>query len=74
MSERKWVVSKTCFCEHVNTKVALETELVYPADMLPDQPARVLAHRCSQGLFCNQNAKSSCIWAGTNPGYDPFRS
>jgi hypothetical protein len=52
--------------------VALEADLVYPADMLPDQAPRVLAHRCSMGLECNQDSRPSCLWAGTNPGVDPF--
>ena len=73
MSERSWEVSKTCVCEHIHQRVALETELVFPAEVLPDQPARVLAHRCSLGMICNQTSKPACIWAGTNPGYDPFR-
>jgi hypothetical protein len=73
MSERIWEVSKSCYCEHVKGTVALETEVVYPGDYLPDQPARVLAHRCSHGMSCNQGSKTSCVWSGTNPGYDPFR-
>jgi hypothetical protein len=73
MSERIWEVSKTIFCEHVNEKVSLETEVVYPGDFLPDQPPRILAHRCSHGMSCNQVSKPACNWAGSNPGYDPFR-
>ncbi len=73
MSERVWEISKTCICEHLNRKVALETEVVYPGEHLPDQPPRVLAHRCSRGILCNQTSKPACVWAGTNPGYDPFR-
>ncbi len=73
MSKRMWEVSKVCYCEHVNEQVALETEVVYPGEHLPDQPARVLAHRCSHGLSCNRDSRPACNWAGTNPGYDPFR-
>ena len=51
--------------------VALEAEIVYPADWLPDEP-RVLAHRCSHGLDCNLDGRSSCLWSGTNPVIDPF--
>jgi hypothetical protein len=40
---------------------------------LPDQPARITAHRCSNGLECNQEDKHSCTWAGTNPDFDPYR-
>ena len=73
MSVRTWEVSKTCYCEQAKATVSLETEVVYPGEQLPDQPARVLAHRCSHGLGCNQNASAGCIWSGTNPVYDPFR-
>ncbi len=71
MAERIWETSKVCFCEHVQQQVALEVEVIYPVDYLPDPP-RVRSHRCSHGLDCNQSAKASCIWAGTNPLYDPF--
>jgi hypothetical protein len=54
-------------------EVALEAEMLYPMDELPDPP-RVLSHRCSHGQECNQLGKAACVWAGTNPDYDPFRS
>jgi hypothetical protein len=73
VTERIWEVSKICFCEHAGQEVALEKEVVYPAEFLPDQPPRILARRCSHGLMCNRYAKPTCIWAGTNPDYDPFR-
>jgi hypothetical protein len=72
MAERIWEVSKVCFCDHVKQEVALEAEVLHPADFLPDPP-RVLAHRCSQAVQCNQFSQPACIWAGTNPDYDPFR-
>ncbi len=72
MAERTWEVSKVCFCDHVKREVALEAEVLYPADNLPDPP-RVLSHRCSLGMQCNQFAQPACIWAATNPDYDPFR-
>jgi hypothetical protein len=72
MAERTWEVSKVRFCDQVKRKVALEAEVLYPADSLPDPP-RVLSHRCSLGMQCNQFAKPACVWAGTNPDYDPFQ-
>jgi len=72
MAEKVWQPIKVCFCEHVGEDVAFEAELVYPADFLPDQGPRVLAHRCSHGMACNQDGRPSCIWAGTNPAVDPF--
>ena len=71
MALRTWEVSKICFCEHIKREVALEIEVVYPADILPESP-RVLSHRCSEGLICNQFSKPACVWAGTNPEHDPF--
>jgi len=72
MAERTWEVSQVCFCDHVKKNVTLESEVLQPADFLPDPP-RVLSHRCSLARECNQFAQATCIWAGTNPDYDPFR-
>jgi hypothetical protein len=72
MSSKSWQVIKTSYCHHVDQRVGLEAELVYPAEWLPEQAPRVLAHRCSQGVNCNLDGRPSCIWAGTNPAFDPF--
>ena len=72
MSVKTWQPIKSCFCHHVGQDVALEAELVYPPEWLPDQNPRVNAHRCSQALVCNLDGRPSCIWAGTNPAVDPF--
>lgn len=72
MTEKSWQSLKVCYCQHVGQDVALEAEVVYPADMLPDQSPRILAHRCSQGMACNQDGRPSCMWAGSNPTFDPF--
>ena len=73
MSMREWQSVKYCYCQHVGFNVSLEAEVVIPSDLLPDQPARVLSHRCSNGLDCNLDGRPSCIWAGTNPAFDPFK-
>jgi hypothetical protein len=67
-----WKTMKSKNCERVHEVVSLEARVVYPADFLPDQPPRILAHRCSKGLECNQMNSPTCMWAGTLPGYDPF--
>jgi len=72
MAVKTWEAVKIRFCEHAGAEVALEAEMVYPIDILSDQPARLLAHRCSRGVECSQNSQPSCVWAGTNPDYDPF--
>ena len=48
MAVRKWEVVQTCFCDHVEQNVALETELVFPGDFLPDQNPRVHGYCCSK--------------------------
>jgi hypothetical protein len=71
MAERIWQTTKECFCEHVMRVVSLDAEMIYPIDVLPDPP-RVRSHRCSLGMECNQSSKWSCVWAGTNPNFDPY--
>ncbi len=71
MTSETWQPIRICYCHHVQQDVALEAEIVYPVDFLPDQP-RVVAHRCSHGLDCNLDGRVSCLWAGTNPVIDPF--
>ena len=67
-----WKTIKNTGCERVGEIVSLEARVVYPAEWLPDQPPRILAHRCSKGMECNQMNTPTCMWAGTLPGYDPF--
>ncbi len=72
MSTKTWEVLKSCYCHHIGQQVALEAQVVYPSDILPDPSPRVLAHRCSKGMDCNLGGRASCVWAGTNPAFDPF--
>lgn len=72
MAYKNWQVVKVRYCEHAGTEVSMEAELVFPAEFLPDQQPRVLAHRCSRAIACNLDGRASCVWAGTNPLYDPF--
>ncbi len=72
MAIRKWQPIKTCYCQHVDQEVTLEIEVVLPAEWLPEQKARIIAHRCSHALACNLDGRPSCIWSGTNPMIDPF--
>lgn len=71
MAYRKWEVLRVKYCEHVGHEIALEVDVVYPADHLPEQPPRVRARRCSNALECNQFDKPVCIWCGTNPNHEP---
>ncbi len=72
MAFRTWQSLKSQYCTHAEEEVFLEAEVVYPAEFLPDQPGRVLAHRCSHGILCNCISSAGCVWSGVNPSYDPF--
>jgi hypothetical protein len=72
MATRSWQSIKVRYCEHVEKDVDLEAHLVYPSDQLPDQPAHVMSHRCSEAVQCMLMNKPSCVWAGSNPAFDPF--
>lgn len=72
MERLTWSPIRRQYCERMKVDVALEAHLVYPVDPLPDQPARVLGHRCSHGLDCSQQDRPTCCWAGSLPGYDPL--
>jgi len=71
MTLRTWQVQKLKYCEHVGHEIALEAEVVYPAENLPEQAPRVLPHRCSNALECNMMDKAVCALCGTNPDYHP---
>lgn len=72
MTEAMWQTIKVHYCNRVGSEVSFEAQVVLPSDIMPDQPARVVAHRCSFGSQCNLDGTPSCVWAGTNPNYDPF--
>jgi hypothetical protein len=73
MAEETWVTEKLRYCEHAGCEVALEADSVFPADHLPDQPARVRIHRCSHSDACCDDERPACVWNGTNPNFDPFK-
>jgi len=71
MTEKKWLLEKIHYCEHVGLEVKFEVQVVYPAENLPDQPPHVIAHRCSKALECNQMDKQVCAYCFTNPDVKP---
>lgn len=71
MTLKTWQVEKIQYCEHVGHEIALEAEMVYPAEHLPEQAPRVVAHRCSNALECNVLDKPACAYCGTNPNQNP---
>lgn len=70
MAETIWQVEKIAYCAHAGREIAIETAVVYPAEHLPDQPPRILARRCSNGIECNLLEKAACALCGTNPSLD----
>ena len=71
MAQKMWQISKISYCEHVGQEVALEVEVVYPAEQMPDQPPHVIANRCSKALECNKLDKMACAYCFTNPDQIP---
>lgn len=71
MAEKSWEVIKIRYCDRVGHKVSIESEVILPADHLPDSP-RVVAHRCSDAINCNLVEKPACAWCGTNPNHQPL--
>ncbi|MCC6147522.1 MAG: hypothetical protein IT308_08145 [Anaerolineaceae bacterium] len=72
MAVKTWKVVKVRYCNHTRQEVSLHAEVVYPAEWLPEQPPRILSHRCSRAVQCNLFETPACIWCGTNPCHDPF--
>jgi hypothetical protein len=73
MAVRQWETLKIVYCEHACKNVGLEAEVIYPADTVFESQPRVVAHRCSSAYECATLNQASCVWAGTNPNYDPFQ-
>ncbi len=46
MREEIWKPLKRAQCDGTGEEVALEVRVIYPAEVLPDQPSPILAHRC----------------------------
>lgn len=72
MAEKRWESIKVRYCERAQAEVTLDAQIIYPAEIMPDQSPRVVGHRCSHAFGCNLDGRPSCVWAGTNPAYDPF--
>lgn len=72
MVTRVWQPIKVLHCKNFGGEISLEAEVLYADERLPDQAPRIVAHRCSKGAECGLMSEVSCVWAGTNPSYDPF--
>jgi hypothetical protein len=73
MATKVWESIKVRYCEHAEDEVSLEAQVVYPSEWLPEQPPQVVSHRCSHAFACTLDNRPSCIWAGTQPAFDPFK-
>jgi hypothetical protein len=73
MTDRRWIATRTIYCDRLGGQVALLEERIYPDDRLPDvgAPYQVHQKKCAHWLECNL-AGIPCCWSGINPGYDPF--
>lgn len=69
MAQKKWQIRKTIHCEYAGRDVVFETQIIIPSESLPDQPPRVIAHRCSNAIECNKIEKMTCALCGTNPNH-----
>ena len=69
---KTWQIEKIKYCEHVGHEIAMEVEVIYPSEILPDPRPLVVAHRCSNAVACNMFDKAVCKWCGTNPDHDPM--
>ncbi len=64
-------VEKSAYCERLRENVVIEIEMAYAAENLPDYAPRILAKRCVRAVECNGDERSSCIFCGTNPNFNP---
>ncbi|HWQ46090.1 MAG TPA: hypothetical protein VN376_04440 [Longilinea sp.] len=71
MVVRGWETVKVRYCKTADCNVALQVELLYPNDVLPDG-ARINGERCSHGNDCLRMDAGRCKWSGQNPDFDPF--
>lgn len=73
MVDQVWEVIQVKYCERASSKVGLEVRMIYPPEVLGEQPARLASHRCSNGQECMMFGQAGCTWSGSNPFVDPFR-
>jgi hypothetical protein len=67
MAWETWRTVKETRCKFLQDQVRLEARLLYAADILPDQPPRVLAYRCSDGQDCDRFNQADCPWGILTP-------
>jgi hypothetical protein len=72
MAVTQWEEAKVIYCERAHERAALELEVIYPSEPIPDWPRRVIGHRCSLAAKCEVQGFGNCYWTGANPLNDPF--
>lgn len=72
MAKKEWKTIKLRYCEHAGDMAGLEVKVIYPPEVLPDQPPQIGGHRCTLGEQCMMTNTGNCMWSGSNPDVDPF--
>lgn len=67
MAWESWRTVKRGRCDFIDEEVAFEWRLVFAAAMLPDQPPRVLAYRCTGAESCERFDQPACPWVSLSP-------
>lgn len=67
MAWETWRTIQQTRCIFLQGKVCLEARVLYPADIMPDQPPRVLAFRCSSVQDCDRFNQADCPWGILTP-------
>jgi hypothetical protein len=71
LATKQWESIKRQYCDKAGCQVALQAQIIYPIDYLPDNP-RILGERCSHGDLCLKERLGSCAYSGGDPDFDPF--
>lgn len=51
------------YCAHAKSEITLKTKIIFPADIMPDQPPRITSRQCSHYFDCNLLDKEACTYA-----------
>ncbi len=51
------------YCAHAKSEVTLSTKIIFPADIMPEQPPRISSRDCSHYFNCNLLDKKACTYA-----------
>ncbi len=72
MSSKSWEVIKTCYCQHIDTKSGWKPSWSIRLNGCRTRRRAFLPIVARKAVSCNLDGRPSCVWAGTNPVFDPF--